>query len=154
VAANGYADADDGEAGEHVVAGDAALFDLGHTAFGDAHPFGDVLLGQAAGAAYLGQPVPDQFVEQFLLAGRDGLVAAGSGDVLGADVFPPGIAGHDGGSPFSTARSFEVDLVALLRQRNGVAVPGIPLSGLIASDQQDAGSPRVEHEQNAYRGRP
>ena len=58
------------------------------------------------GAAYFGQSVPDQFVEQFLLAGRDGLFAAGAGDVLGADVLPSGVAGHGDGSPSSVARSF------------------------------------------------
>jgi hypothetical protein len=56
-------------AGEDVLPADLALFDLRDAAFGDAHAVGDSALGQAAAAADLGEPVPEDLGEEFLLAG-------------------------------------------------------------------------------------
>jgi hypothetical protein len=55
---------------------------------------GDLLLGQAAGAADLGEAVSDDLGEQLAFAGFDRGFAAGAGDVVGADVVPGDVAGH------------------------------------------------------------
>src|SRR5689334_2782155 len=81
-----------GVAGEDVVSRDFAAFDLGDPALGDAHPVGDLPLGQAAGAADLGAAVPEDLGEQLALTGVDRGLAAGAGDVLGADVVPGHVA--------------------------------------------------------------
>ena len=81
-----------GVAGEHVLPGNLSLFNLRDAALGDAHPLGDLLLGQPSGTAHLGQAVPDDGGEQFLLARLDGLLAAGPLDLGGADVAPPYVA--------------------------------------------------------------
>jgi hypothetical protein len=52
-----------GEASEDVMACDMALLDLGDASLGDSHSVGDVLLGESAGASYLGEAVADEFVE-------------------------------------------------------------------------------------------
>ena len=83
-----------GVAGEDVVSGDLAAFDLGDPALGDAHAVGDLLLGQAAGAADLGEAVSEDLGEHLALAGLDRFLAAGAGDVLGADVGPGHVAAH------------------------------------------------------------
>ena len=41
---------------EDVLSGDVAAFDLGDAGDGDAHPGGDLLLGEPAALAHLGQP--------------------------------------------------------------------------------------------------
>jgi Aminotransferase class-III len=46
----------------------------------DAHAVGDLLLGQAAGTADLGEAVSDDFGEHFPLAGCDRVLATGAGD--------------------------------------------------------------------------
>jgi hypothetical protein len=71
----------DGESGEDVLPGDLAAFDLRYSAFGDAHAVGDLLLGHAAGSAYLGEAVSDDLSQQFALASLDGGFAAGAVDV-------------------------------------------------------------------------
>ncbi|MBB2946997.1 hypothetical protein FB565_006765 [Actinoplanes lutulentus] len=58
----------DDVAGEHVLAGDFALLDLGDAAFGDAYAVADLLLPQPSAAADLGEPACGDSREQFLLA--------------------------------------------------------------------------------------
>src|SRR5689334_20856379 len=83
-----------GVAGEDIVSRDLAAFDLGDPALGDAHAVGDLLLGQAAGAADLGEAVPEDFGEHLALAGLDRVLPARAGDVLGPDVGPGHVAAH------------------------------------------------------------
>jgi hypothetical protein len=49
------------------------------------------------------------------------------------------------------ASFLEVALVALLGQRDGLAIPLGPAAGLVAGDEQDAVAPWVEREQDPYR---
>jgi hypothetical protein len=60
-------------AGDDLLAGQLALFDLGDAALADPHPLGH-LLSQAAGPAHLGQTVADCNRQQLLHAGRHRLV--------------------------------------------------------------------------------
>ena len=90
--------------GENVLSGDLASFNLGNAALGDVHAVGDLLLGQAAGAADLGETVTHDGGEQRLLAGLDRLFAASAFDVGGANVAPARICRH-GWLPSSFRRS-------------------------------------------------
>jgi hypothetical protein len=40
-----------------------------------------------------------------------------------------------------------------VRQRDGLAVPAVPVSGLVVGDQEDRLAPGVEREQQPYLGR-
>lgn len=81
-------------AGENIVAGDVALLNLGDPALGDAHPIGDLLLGQLPVAPDLGQAVSLNRGQQFVLACCYGVFAAGPLGMGSADILPPGVAGH------------------------------------------------------------
>ena len=94
-----------GVAGEDVLSGDLAAFDLGDAALADAHAVGDLLLGEPAGAPDLGEAVSDDLGQKLTLAGLDRFFAADPGDVLGADVAPRDVAAHRCCSS-SAARSF------------------------------------------------
>nr|WP_261570330.1 hypothetical protein [Frankia gtarii] len=83
-----------GEPGDDVLPGDLALLDLGNPALGDAHPLGNLLLGQTPRPAHLCQPVTHRDREQFLLAGLDGVLTAGTGDLLGTDLRSSRVATH------------------------------------------------------------
>jgi hypothetical protein len=60
-----------GVVGEDFLSGDLAAFDLRHPPLPDTHAVGDLLLGQAARAANLGEAVSDDFGEQLPLARFD-----------------------------------------------------------------------------------
>jgi hypothetical protein len=79
-----------------VLGGDAAALDLGDSDDRDAHPGDDLLLGQAAVLAHLGEPPAAGVVEHRADGGVEGLLAAGGfdGALQVAGVAPAGHAAH------------------------------------------------------------
>src|SRR5690242_15155643 len=49
-----------------------------------------------------------------------------------------------------SAKFLQIVVVELVSERDRSPVPGIPLIGLVAAEQQDCGAPRIEDENNSH----